>query len=105
MAIMKGADLLPKGRPTPTEVMVAYTPGITQQMQIAASRTLRRQGLKVEVYPGPTKLDKQMKYADHKKIRFVYFCGSEGREDQVKDMDSGAQTSLANSRLMGLGLE
>ncbi|QQR68914.1 MAG: ATP phosphoribosyltransferase regulatory subunit [Alphaproteobacteria bacterium] len=45
MAIMIAADLLPKRAPTPTQVMVAYTPGITQQMQIAASQMLRRQGM------------------------------------------------------------
>jgi histidyl-tRNA synthetase len=91
VAIMKAAKLLPQRAPTPTQVMVAAIPGVTLQMQIAASQMLRRQGLNVEVYPESGRFDKQMKYANRKKIPFVYFIGADGAEDQVKDMRTGEQ--------------
>jgi histidyl-tRNA synthetase len=96
ISIMKAADLLPKRPQTPTQIMIAYTPGITQQMQIAKSQILRRQGYNVEVYPEPVRLKRQMAYANRKGIPYVYFIGSDGAEDEIRDMKTGAQT-LANT--------
>ena len=91
MSLMKAAELLPHRRPTPAEIMVAYTPSITQEMQIVASQMLRRNGFKVDVYPEPVRLDRQLRYANRKKIPFVYFVGVNGQEGEVKNMATGIQ--------------
>jgi histidyl-tRNA synthetase len=91
IAIMKEAKLLPQGAASPAEVMVAYMPGITREMQIATSDMLRRRGVKVDTYPEPVKLGRQLDYADKKGIPFVYLVGSEGRDDEVKDMRTRQQ--------------
>ena len=91
MSIMQAAKLLPEKPASPTQVMVAQTPGVTQEMQIAASKMLRGRGLRVEVYPGPVRLSNQLRYASRKSIPFVYFIGTDGAGDEVKEMASGQQ--------------
>lgn len=62
-----------------------------------AARMLRQQGLRVEVYPEPAKMKKQMSYADQKGIPFVGIIGGDELQAQVimlKDMVSGEQSQL-----------
>ncbi len=51
---------------------------------------LRAAGLRVDVYPEPDKLGKQLKYASSRGIRFVVMLGSEERHNgvvKIKDME------------------
>jgi len=55
---------------------------------------LRKAGIRVELYPEPAKMKKQMKYANARGARFVAIIGSEELQNQqfsLKDMDSGTQ--------------
>lgn len=95
VAIMKAANLFPERPQTPAQVMMAYMPDITQELQVAKAQMLRRKGFNVDVYPEQVKLKKQMAYANRKKIPYVYLIGSGGKEDCVKDMKTGEQKPAA----------
>ncbi|NND06958.1 MAG: histidine--tRNA ligase [Saprospiraceae bacterium] len=59
---------------------------------------LRSQHIKADLYPEPTKMKKQMRYADNISVPFVILIGSEELESEaytLKDMRSGQQWSLS----------
>lgn len=67
------------------------------ELRYAASwaQTLRAQGLRVEVYPEPAKMKKQMAYADAKHIPFVAIVGGDemaAGKVMLKNMQTGAQS-------------
>lgn len=64
------------------------------------AKILRSKGVDCEVYPNATKMQKQFKYADSRKAKFVAIIGeSELKEGiiQVKNMDSGEQNPMSES--------
>ena len=63
---------------------------------------LRHQGIITEVYPDPSKMKKQMSYADKKKIPFVALAGSNEIAEgvlAVKDMVSSEQHKVPAGEL------
>ncbi|MEE0920910.1 MAG: histidine--tRNA ligase [Paludibacteraceae bacterium] len=66
------------------------------------AKVLREKGMSVEVYPEPTKMKKQMGYADSKKIPFVAIVGGDemaAGKVMLKDMQSGEQQLLTLEEL------
>lgn len=64
------------------------------QFAMKAARELRAKGLRVEVYPEPAKMKKQMGYADQKGIPYVGIIGGDELAEHVimfKDMTTGEQ--------------
>ena len=67
------------------------------------AKALREKGMSVEVYPEPTKMKKQMGYADSKKIPFVAIVGGDEMAEgkvMLKDMQSGEQQLTTLEELM-----
>ena len=67
------------------------------------AKALREKGMSVEVYPEPTKMKKQMGYADSKKIPFVAIVGGDemaAGKVMLKDMQSGEQQLTTLEELM-----
>ena len=67
------------------------------------AKALREKGMSVEVYPEPTKMKKQMGYADSKKIPFVAIVGGDemaAGKVMLKDMQSGEQQLMTLEELM-----
>ena len=65
--------------------------------ELQATQALRAAGLSAELYPDPAKLKKQFKYANDRKVRWVFVLGeSELASGQVmlKDMQEGAQEAM-----------
>lgn len=63
---------------------------------------LRSAGVRVELYPDASKLDKQFKYAEKKGIPFVVLVGEEemkNREFKLKNLASGEQKTVALAAL------
>jgi histidyl-tRNA synthetase len=63
---------------------------------------LRSSGLRVEVYPEPDKLGKQMKYAATRKIGFAAILGGDEisrGEVTIKNLDTGEQQSVPRARI------
>lgn len=84
--------LLTTGPSCPTDVLVAMPSDERRAEAEAAATTLRRRGLKVELYHQADKVGKQLKYASRKGIPYVWFPPfTDGREHEVKDMATGDQ--------------
>jgi histidyl-tRNA synthetase len=69
---------------------------------LAIARELRQAGLRVDVYPDPDKIGKQLKYAASRGIRHVIVAGDDERargEVGIKDMASGEQRSVSRALL------
>jgi histidyl-tRNA synthetase len=65
-------------------------------------RSLREAGIPSEIFPDAVKLKKQFAYADAQKIPWVIIAGSDeiaGQKATVKDMRTGAQTTVSLSEL------
>ena len=68
---------------------------VPEALRLAAE--LRGAGVRVDVYPEPDKLGKQIKYASSIQVPYVAIAGSDERKKGVvtiKDMNSGSQTSV-----------
>ncbi len=66
---------------------------------------LRRAGVRVELYPDASKLDKQFKYAEKKGIPFVVLVGEEemkNREFKLKNLATGEQKTVALAALTAM---
>jgi histidyl-tRNA synthetase len=67
------------------------------------AKALREKGMSVEVYPEPTKMKKQMGYADSKKIPYVAIVGSDemaAGKVMLKNMLTGEQHLLTLEELI-----
>src|SRR5699024_1888727 len=85
------AGLAVPSRPVPTCVLVAVTDEQSRPLSDQVARTLRSRGIACEVAPTAAKLGKQIRYADRRGVPFVWFPGTDGAADEVKDIRSGEQ--------------
>ena len=95
--VLTELDLFPKELRSTTQVLFA-TFG-TEELHYALkwAKELRAKGIAVEVYPEPTKMKKQMGYADDKHIPYVAIVGGNEMETNtvmLKEMSSGAQQQV-----------
>ncbi|MBR7167203.1 MAG: ATP phosphoribosyltransferase regulatory subunit, partial [Bacteroidales bacterium] len=71
---------------------------------IRCAATMRKAGIKTEIYPDSAKMKKQMSYADNKKIPFVIFIGQSEIENNtvtIKNMADGKQETIDLNNLVG----
>lgn len=81
-------DKAPKG---PADVMMTVPENESDRpAAYEAARTLRKNGVKVEMYHAPKKMGDQLKYAAKKNVPFVWFVRD--GEHQVKDMNAQTQS-------------
>jgi len=79
------------------DAMVTLWSRETRADALAFAGELRRQSLRVDVYPDADKIAKQLKYAASRGVRFVIIQGEDERargEAAIKDLQSGEQTSV-----------
>jgi histidyl-tRNA synthetase len=91
LGLLFGAKALSISREVPTCVLVALP---SEEHRPAADRiaaTLRRARVATEVSPTATKYGKQIRVAARQGIPFVWFPGTDGAPDEVKDIRSGEQ--------------
>ncbi len=89
---------------TPADVMVTIWNGETIDESLTLANELRKQGLRVTLYPEPDKLGKQMKYADSIKVPYVCVLGESEIADgtvTLKNMKSGEQETVVRSEIGG----
>jgi histidyl-tRNA synthetase len=80
------------------DVVVTIYDADTRTAAVQATAALRRAGVNVDLYAGDSKLKQQLKYANARGVPFVVVIGPREVEQgvwAVKDMRSGAQSSLA----------
>ncbi len=82
------------------DVLVAVFDDQTIPEALRLSAELRAHGVRVEVYPEPDKLGKQMKYAAGKSIPFAAILGGDELargEVTIKNLQTGTQESIART--------
>jgi histidyl-tRNA synthetase len=82
---------------SPADVMVTIWNEESVAESLALATELRREGLRVDLYPEADKMGKQFKYAAARGIRFVAIVGDDERargEVAIKDLESGEQRSV-----------
>lgn len=79
-------------RSVPTCVLVAVASEETRGDSDLVAAALRSRGIAAEVSPDAAKYGRQIRYADQRKIPFVWFPGASGTGgDEVRDIRSGGQ--------------
>jgi len=89
VSVLLGRELVTVTRGVPTVVLVAVTDDDSRPASLEVASSLRARGIPCEVAPSADKFGKQIKYADRRRIPFVWFPDPEG--DTVKDIRSGEQ--------------
>jgi len=82
---------LTASRSVPSAVLVALVSDETRAASDRVAQALRARGIAAEVAPSPQKFGKQIRFAERRGIPFVWFPGSAGNPDEVKDIRSGDQ--------------
>jgi histidyl-tRNA synthetase len=83
--------VLSSDRKVPSVVLVALADEESRPVSDAIAQRLRARGIPTEVAAAPQKFGKQIRYGERRGIPFVWFPGSDGGPDQVKDIRSGEQ--------------
>ena len=100
--VLTELDLFPKALQSTTRLLFATFGDAELRYALTWAKALRAKGLTVEVYPEPTKMKKQMGYADDKQIPFVAIVGGNEMETNtvmLKNMASGEQKQVTLEEL------
>ncbi len=92
--VLTELDLFPKELQSATRVLFATFGDAELHYALGWAKALRAQKIAVEVYPEPTKMKKQMGYADAKQIPYVAIVGGDEMAQNkvmLKEMASGEQ--------------
>lgn len=101
--VLTELNLYPENLQSTTELLFATFGEQELLYSLRWAKALREKGVRVEVYPEPTKMKKQMSYADSKKIPYVAIVGAdEMSADKVmlKNMQTGAQQLVSLEDLL-----
>lgn len=102
--VLNELDLFPKALQSSTQVLFATFGQDELHYALRWAKALRAKGIAVEVYPEPTKMKKQMGYADDKQIPYVAIVGGNEMETQtvmLKNMATGEQKQVTLQELIG----
>lgn len=94
--VLAGVRVLPELRISPSQVMVATFDAATRVSAMRLAAELRAAGINVEWFPDADRLQRQYKYADRLRIRFVALVGPDelaAGTVSLKDLATGAQSS------------
>ncbi len=101
--VLSELNLYPENLQSTTQLLFATFGEQELLYALRWAKTLRENGLSVEVYPEPTKMKKQMGYADSKKIPFVAIVGSDEMAESkvmLKNMLTGEQQKMDINTLL-----
>ena len=101
--VLTELNLYPENLQSTTELLFVTFGEQELLYSLRWAKALREKGVRVEVYPEPTKMKKQMSYADSKKIPYVAIVGGdEMSADKVmlKNMQTGAQQLVSLEDLL-----
>ncbi len=94
LAAMEELGMLP-GRATPAHVLLVNFQEQDLEHYLAIAARLRAQGVRVDLYPEPKRMDKQLKYADRRGFRFALIAGPDelaAGHCQLKDLQQRRST-------------
>ena len=101
--VLTELDLFPKELQSATQVLFATFGTDELAYALKWAKELRAHNIAVEVYPEPTKMKKQMGYADDKHIPYVAIVGGNEMETNtvmLKEMSSGNQQQVTLEELV-----
>jgi histidyl-tRNA synthetase len=101
--VLSELNLYPENLQSTTQLLFATFGEEELLYALRWAKVLREKGLSVEVYPEPTKMKKQMGYADAKKIPYVAIVGGDemaSGEVMLKNMLTGEQQKVSLETLM-----
>ena len=101
--VLSELNLYPENLQSTTQLLFATFGEQELLYALRWAKVLREKGMSVEVYPEPTKMKKQMGYADSKKIPFVAIVGGDemaAGKVMLKDMQSGEQQLVTLEELL-----
>lgn len=96
--VLQELDLFPKDDKTALKVLLIALDQESHTFAFSCTTKLRQAGINADLYPIPTKIQKQMKYANARKVPYTIHIGGNEMASgllTLKDMDSGHQSSLA----------
>ena len=103
--VLKGLDKFPKDLKSSTKLLFANMGKDELLYILPVAKTLRENGIAVEIYPDSSKLKKQFDYADKKSIPFLSITGGDEIEKKVigiKNLESGDQYTFQVSDIQGI---
>ncbi|MBO4250236.1 MAG: histidine--tRNA ligase [Paludibacteraceae bacterium] len=103
--VLTELGLFPKSLQSSTQVLFAAFGQAELYYALGWAKALREAQIAVEVYPEPTKMKKQMSYADSKQIPFVAIVGGDEMAQNkvmLKNMSSGEQNLVELQELVKL---
>ncbi len=101
--VLNELKLYPEGTDAGLTVLFANFGEKESQYCMKLCKELRNNGIDCEVYPASAKMQKQFKYADSRKAKFVAIIGETELANgtiQVKIMESGEQVSMTAAELV-----
>jgi len=101
--VLTELNLFPESLQSATQVLFATFGQDELHYALRWAKALRAEGISVEVYPEPTKMKKQMGYADSKQIPFVAIVGGDEMAQNkvmLKEMSSGEQKLVELAELV-----
>ena len=87
--VLRQAGKIQPGPKSPAHVLVVLPSEDERAFAADTARTLRENGMNVELFHAPQNIGKQIAYAEKKDIPYVWFPFSDGHK--VKDLSSGEQ--------------
>lgn len=103
--VMNDLKLFPENTFETTRVLFVNFGKQEERYSLRLLSQVRKAGINAEIYPGQSKIKKQMSYADNKKIPFVILIGTEEMNTgmvTIKDMKSGEQKKLSMEETISL---
>ena len=100
--VMLGLDLFPEQVNFSTKVLFVNLGEAEEAAALPLLRGVRQAGISAEIYPEPSKIKKQMEYANRRGIPFVAILGSQELEVgavTLKNMRTGEQQQVAFAEL------
>src|SRR5690349_14110576 len=91
LGLLFGQNALGVSRSVPTCVVVALPAEELRPACDRVAQALRRRGISTEVAPSAAKFGKQIRFAERRGIPYVWFPGTDGAADTIKDIRSGEQ--------------
>lgn len=101
--ILQEAGLIPEFQPSPAQVLVTVFDEKLLPQSFALAGVLRESGLNVMVYPEPTKLPKQFKFADRMKMKVALVLGPDEAEKGlvvVKNLTTAEQVQVKREAVL-----
>ena len=98
--VLNQLDLYPKETVNATKILFVCFGDAEIAYSMPLVKEVRNAGIPAEIYPTPSKMKKQLGYADSKNIKYVAIVGSDEMEQKkvtLKNMETGEQEMLAVS--------